>query len=273
MSNKSVAICITGWHYPRESYARIAAGRLGDVYVVSHRSRAQTPTWLSEHLPSERVLVEPNAGYDWGCFQQFLERNVWKDYEYIFFMHDDLSITDLGFVEASKELMATGCKVIGNGRNSAKRDWPRTHIECYAHSSWIPPSMSFEHDTVRGSFLATSRDVLERLGSFEVFWDRMRLSVRFGNWSMISTCGKLTDVFGEKTFGFLSEKYRASCFITEHERGAENVESAAVRSGPKDWLTRAVCRAGRACVLAKMSSKNGTEGGISGAIVRWASHR
>jgi hypothetical protein len=130
--------------------------------------------------------------------------------------------------------------------------------------------MSFEHDTVRGSFVATSREVLARLGSFEVFWDRMRLNVRFGNWSLLSTCGKLTEMFGERTFGFLSEDYRASRYIAEHERGPENANVALSRWSPRDWLTRCVCRAGRACAQARMSGKDPV---FARSIVRWAADR
>lgn len=270
VTGSRIAICITGWHYPRELYAKVAEGNLGDVFVVSHRPADGTPGWLFEHVMSDHVFFEPNVGYDWGCYQQFIEKGAWKEYEYVFFMHDDISIRDFGFVKASVELMAQGYKVIGNGRNSSKRDWPRTHLECYTHSRWIPPSISFEHDTVRGSFLATSREVLERLGSFEVFWDRMRLNVRFGNWSLLSTCGKLAEMFGEKTFGFLSEDYRASRYIAEHERGPENANVALNRWSPRDWLARCVCRAGRACAQARMSGKDPV---FARTIVRWAADR
>jgi hypothetical protein len=137
-------------------------------------------------------------------------------------MHDDLTIKDIGFVEACVALMRGGYKVIGNGRNSRKLDFLVTHLHAYAHSSWMPPSVSFRHDTVRGSFFGTSREVLEKVRSFEVFWDRFHLHIRFGNWSLLSTCGKLQWLFGEKTFGFLSEDYRRSPFIVEEERGGPN---------------------------------------------------
>ncbi len=277
MANNDVAICVTGWHFPREFYAKMSDGRIGDIYVVSHKSREQTPPWVTEHVQLERVFFEPNIGYDWGCFQQFLEKGVWKEYQYVFFMHDDLGINDLGFVGASKEMIAQGHKVIGNGRNSQKRSWPLTHIQCYAHSSWIPPSMFFEHDTVRGSFFATSREVLERLGCFEVFWDRMHLSVRFGNWSLLSTCGKLTSMFGERTFAFLSEAYRASVYIAELERGVADEQDVDGQASHAPACARLVHRAGRVYAQARVEAQPGHRIGIipsmAGVIVRWAAKR
>jgi hypothetical protein len=236
MTMNKIAFCITGWHYPTDFYTQIKNIPGVDIFVISHKPIKSLPDFVLKTLPAERVLVKPNYGYDWGCFQQFLETHSWQSYDYIFFMHDDISILNLGFVDACIELLGEGYSVVGNGRPFDKRDWPRTHALYYAHASWQLPSLSFEHDVVRGSFFATRKDVLEKMGSFEVFWDRFHLNVGFGNYSLLATSGKFGAVFGEKTFAYLSEAYRTSPYIIEFERGEDTRENKSEEKKDRRYL-------------------------------------
>jgi hypothetical protein len=72
---------------------------------------------------------------------------------------------------------------------------------------------------VRGSFLAAKAQTVKRMGNFEIFWDRLHLNFRFGNWSLISTCGKIHAIFGDTSFGFLGDTYLNSQYLLEKERG------------------------------------------------------
>jgi hypothetical protein len=171
----------------------------------------------------ERVLVRPNRGYDWGCYQQFLETGIWHAYDYIFFMHDDLTIKSTQFVEATLELLKNHA-VVGNGRLAMGRDYPRFVEESYAHAAWKPPSRGFEHGAVRGSFFATTRGGIETLERFEVFWDRFRVSAGSGNWSTKASCGKWEQRAGPSCFGYLSEKQEESDYILEHVRGQAHTD-------------------------------------------------
>jgi len=220
--SKNIAICVTGWHFGYEFYSQICQLQDTDVFIVSHKKRSSIPRFIFELFPENHILIRKNIGYDWGCYQQFLETGIWKNYQYVFFMHDDVKILDLGFVDESIHLLTSGCTFVGNGRNSDKQDWPKTHLACYAHSSWKPPSLSFQHDTMRGSFFVTTSNTLQKLGKFEVFWDRFGLTIRFGNWSLISSGGKMQALFGDKAFGFLSNNYLTSSFIEEYERGGNS---------------------------------------------------
>lgn len=215
----TAVLCITGWHYPEQSYARIASISDADVYVVSHKLKHEVPSWVFGLVPPGHILFEPNIGYDWGCYQQFIESGLWKNHEYIFFLHDDLVINDTGFVDSAIELLKGGKKFIGNGVNNRKTDWPRDYRHVYAPLGWEPPDESFTHETLRGSFIATTREALEQLDGFEVFWDWMHLNVGFGNWSLITTCGKIEHVFGPGCFGFLGEAYCKSDYLVEEVRG------------------------------------------------------
>lgn len=228
----STAFCVAGWYFYRALYEALVTIPDVDVFVVSHRSFEAIPPDVGPILDKVRLLPRPNVGYDWGCYQQFLETGIWRSYDYIFFLHDDLIIHDPGFVDACLNLLERGFKVIGNQRPIAKTDWPKTHSECYAHSTWKPPSRDFQHEAVRGSFFATTRSVLEEVGCFEVFWDRFGLNLGFGNWSLRATCGKLYDAFGEDTFGYLSDVSPERAFITEMKRGGTGKRELL----PSRWL-------------------------------------
>ncbi len=169
-------------------------------------------------------MIRPNLGYDWGCYQQFMNSDLWRNYETIFFIHDDVEIHDLGFIEETRKLLQHHA-VIGNGVSKGAVSYASVnkHPYAYAHSVWKPETFNFQHYTVRGSYLATTRDVLEKIGSFEVFWDPFKLNIGFGNWSTKATCAKLEALFGEECFGFLSETFGKSKYITEYYRG-DNLE-------------------------------------------------
>ncbi len=225
-TQRKIAICVAGWHYNRDLYAELHTLPQAQVFVVSHKPPRQVPSWLFDYVKREQVFFEPNLGYDWGCYQQFLIKGIWREFEYIFFMHDDLVIKNPGFIERCIELLDSGKKFVSNGQNSVKTDWPMTHCAVYAHSRWKPPSRHFRHDTMRGSFFATARQVLEQLDAFEVLWDWLHLNIRYGNHSLLATCGKIQAMFGDNSFGFLSDTYLESEYILEMQRGGQELHVA-----------------------------------------------
>lgn len=231
-----LCVCVAGWHFRPDVFAALADVQRAygaDVFVVSHRPMVDVPAALAG-IPPERVLVRPNVGYDWGCYQQFVEAGHWRGYDDVFFMHDDVEVRDIGFVPASLELLRAGARFVGNGRNAARDDWPATHPHCYAHAAVRPPGPAFRHATIRGSFLATTRRTLAELGAFEVFWDPFHLSDRFGNWSVIASSGRMAVRFGPDCLAFLADTYLQSPYLVELVRGAQPDPSA----GPADASSR-----------------------------------
>ena len=76
---------------------------------------------------------------------------------------------------------------------------------------------------MRGSYFATTNQVLERMKIFEIFWDPYNFNIRFSNHSEIATCGKLQYLFGEKCFAFLGSKYLTSPYIIEEETQGKDI--------------------------------------------------
>jgi len=214
------AFCITGWHFPEDMYKSLADLSGVDVYIISHKKKSEIPQFLFDLFENQKIMIRPNIGYDWGCFQQFLQSNVWKQYETIFFMHDDITIKDYGFIEAAKSQLDKFA-VVGNGKGQGTvgHTGIMLHPYAYAHSSWKPDKYTFNHSTVRGSFFATKREVLERIQSFEVYWDPFKVSIDFGNWSTKASCGKIEALFGANSFGYLSNTFGESVYISEYYRG------------------------------------------------------
>lgn len=223
---KSACICLVYWHSAPELLESLAGLPNLDRYIISHRPAHQMPDWLYRCVPPEHVFYEPNWGYDWGAYEQFLRRGIYRNYQTIFFAHDDITLLDSRIFAVCEDILAScsGNGVIGNSYNGPWRDWPRRAIHCYAHSRWKPPSWDYCHDTVRGSFLATSSTALQKIESFEVLWDRHRyIGVGAGNWSLRASSGKIHALLGkdhpEKVFSYLSDTYLSSPYLIEMVRG------------------------------------------------------
>jgi hypothetical protein len=214
------AFCVTGWHFPEDFYQSLADLSEVDVYILSHKKKSEIPQYLFNLFEEKNILFRPNIGYDWGCYQQFLRSDIWRRYENIFFMHDDIKIKDFGFVGLTVSMLKEYA-VVGNGKGEGTvgHTGIKLHPYAYAHSSWKPDLYSFTHSTVRGSFFATKREVLESIQTFEVYWDPFKVSIDFGNWSTKASCGKIEAVFGANSFGYLSQTFGESDYISEYFRG------------------------------------------------------
>jgi hypothetical protein len=216
--SRHLAICVAGWHYNEDFYSQIANMKDADVFVVSHEPKSKTPPYLYQYIQPTHIFYEPNYGYDWGCYQQFIQKGIWQEYEFTAFMHDDICIKNTEFASVCKGLLQKH-HVIGNGQ--VNRITSRDFAQSYAHSSWKPQSPSFSHGNVRGSFFMTTNAALQVLAKFEVYWDPFRLTSGFGNWSTRASCGKWEYLLGEDCFGFISKTYCESDYITEFIRGGQ----------------------------------------------------
>jgi hypothetical protein len=221
----NACVCLVGWYFHQELLETLLSLPGIHLYIISHKPPKGVPEIILNSLTEDQIIFEKNLGYDWGAYQQFMNRNIWINYETIFFMHDDIKLVNPGVFQTCHEMLESqaGKCIVGNGRNSTKRDWPLTHIQCYAHSLWKPPSWHFEHDTVRGSFFALSKQGLDIIKKFEPLWDRRRFyGVGAGNFSLRASCGRIQQLLGENSFFFLSEAYRQSEYLIEFERGKES---------------------------------------------------
>jgi len=212
--------CVVGWHFRPEVFTCLSSIPRLTVFLLSHKPSTSVPPALVDLLGPERIFCMPNEGYDWGAFQQFLELGLHVNFRNIFFMHDDIQICDTGFRDACNELLDRGHAMVGNGRAGSRSNWlKRAYPAVYSHSDWMPANDQFQHATVRGSFFGMTTAAVRRLGKFEVFWDRFGATPNFGNWSLVSSCGRAEAILGGKGITWLSDDYLKSRYIIEGKRG------------------------------------------------------
>jgi hypothetical protein len=245
VADTELAFCVTGWYFGREDlYAKLSKVESSSIYVISHQPRAKVPRWLFDYVPEENVFFEPNLGYDLGCYQQYLDRAPWRQHELFFFLQDDIEIRGLGFVDACRQLTPKH-PLVGNGRLQEDPILPRRFPERYAHSTDIP-GPDEAHRGIRTSFFCTTREQLELIESFEVFWDRYNIAVGFGNYSLVSTFSKWQKrLDSPDAFAWLSESYCESEWITELVRGGVGREPFSLGKLKKytpDFYTKKVLR-------------------------------
>jgi hypothetical protein len=218
------AIIVVGWHYNLSVYQEIAKIRgVTSLYVSSHKKKVEAFKKMVEKA-GFKISEFENKGFDWGAYQQWLDLGLWKQFDYVFFMHDDILVKNYELVNECLKIFKTkDINIIGNSKNAnGYNDWGETHSAYYNHSDW-KPSLGFKHLTVRGSFFGVKKSVLEAInGKFEINWKAENL--RSGNTSLVATCGKIAELAGNK-FHYLSETYLESPYLMELERGMFKLRS------------------------------------------------
>jgi len=134
MVNMNACVCLAGWYFQQELLDALCSATGIQLYIISHQPPQAVQKGIFQTLPENHLFFERNIGYDWGAYQQFTAKDIWKNFETVFFMHDDLTLLDTAIFSICHDTIHThnGAVVIGNGRNSSKRDWPHTHIQSYA---------------------------------------------------------------------------------------------------------------------------------------------
>src|SRR6185369_11583416 len=110
----------------------------------SHKNKEQLPSERLDFFKVNNIEIQffPNEGYDWGAYSQavsFLKDKL-LEYDYVYFMHDDLIIKDLTFPLAfEKKLEDENLLILGNSINSINSPFKKTHphiIEWAKRSKW-----------------------------------------------------------------------------------------------------------------------------------------
>lgn len=116
-----LAVVASGWHFPLHFYQNKIKIKGWDVdyFCVSHRKpildkdipvggiREQLDQILYRELATEEKIKDlgwnyklyPNTIGDWGCSNQWLEDNNYKDYDLLLFTHDDNIIINPNMID------------------------------------------------------------------------------------------------------------------------------------------------------------------------------
>ncbi len=245
---KKIAVVASGWHFPITFYEQIAkqkipAGWEVEMFVVSHRDPSYSEQEKKETLPKlgytrrelyDRILykkvanvaeiealgwkyvLEPNTMGDWGCINQWLEKNDYKKYDKFLFTHDDnVILTDQVFIDI---LPQDDWLILTNSTGSAQRrlrQWFR-----------LPKPFS-----ARGSFEFFTREMMDKLGgSFDLSRVKLTREGKFDSPTDLKEISEWNENdraikdFVDKNnltnrVKSLSEYYRMSKYCLEGERG------------------------------------------------------
>ena len=247
LNKKKLAVVATGWYFPLHFYEqiknqKIPSGWEVDLFCVSHRNpnleivRTEKNEYLSslgdltlnrmdKLLYSEIATVEeienlgwnyveePNTMGDYGIFNQWLEKNNYKDYDVILFTHDDNFIFgDNIFTEAMLQFDWNDWLVIVNGPNPGKV------IEDYGGRSSFDFIKKEMLEMIGGKFdIRAGGATLTRVGKV----DTPKSSTELKDWN--STPAHFNQFIKDNNLTNkvkrLSDTYRISTFCFEGERG------------------------------------------------------
>ncbi|MDD4354136.1 MAG: hypothetical protein PHN56_06810 [Candidatus Nanoarchaeia archaeon] len=231
---KKYLMIIVGWHYSQNKFyeeIKKVSNKFNnaDIFIVSHKpiSQIDKKTFHTiKKIKNCKICSFKNEGYDWGAYSQAIEhlKKTGLKYKYIFFMHDDIKINNLNFLNIFSQFVEKEKIVIaGNCRNQTLflHPWPKTHphiIKWANQSEWKIKIKSKKWNTMRGSFFVAKREVFEKIKQMPIKKGRY---MRFGNWSEIAFAGMISDKFGRNSIKTISKHYLVSPHIIEHYRGHE----------------------------------------------------
>ena len=248
-----IQFIVTGWHFNQENtiqalYDLKDMNQDVDVFWSCHR---EPPASIKDRFDYKVFF---NGGEECGAFDQAIDFLELNDEVVCFFLHDDLIIKDFEFIQICVEALASGYKVIGNGRDYGDNFDPfkKTEIGITEQfdgayfKDYVKEENQHMFDKqrpiakVRPSFICMTVGSVKEMGGFE---PRQEAYVppltkadewcpndephyrgtkglgSFGNLFPALVCYKMNVVFGTDKITYLSGTYVDSKYIYECQRG------------------------------------------------------
>ncbi len=227
---RKILFIIGGWHFFKKGFYQIIKNISKNnsninFFVSSHRKKEdinKKTLGIIRSIKNCQLIHFENVGFDWGMYSQAvdnLETSI-LEYDYIFFMHDDIKIKNLNFIEKFILFIEeNNLAVVGNSFNSDKMSFHETHpqiIKWGETSEWQIHIKSKSWTTVRGSFWVAKKSVFEKIRRIPF---KVGENIRSGNWGLILFAGQVTDLFGPSSIDIISNELLRSPYINEYYRG------------------------------------------------------
>lgn len=231
-----ISIILTGYYFRnQEVYKRIIKEtKLYDsinfnLYILSHKTKDEISDDISNFLIENNweIIYQPNLGWDWGCYVQFMQWHNKQNLpapDFMLFLHDDISIIKNGFIKEFLNKVKSGFELIGNSL-------PFTTINSfeqeYSDEAFILENNGIEFETekieiVRGSgFFITHNLAIKALSKLPY---QKCGSINLANRSLRMFGAVVTYLVGNNKIGYLSVEHFKSDYISEEMRG-EGVSS------------------------------------------------
>ncbi len=251
-----IQFIVTGWHYNQQETLEYLhelekINHFISVFFSCHNEPIQ---YVKDKFKYE---VFYNGGEECGAYEQAINHLKLDDDTIIFFLHDDLIIKDLGFIQLCIDKLNQGYKVIGNGRDyddlfdpykttelGIKKEFDNATFKDYVKDEnkhmfddVLPISK------VRPSFICMTAGSVNQMGGFEPREDAYIPPLTepdewcpdggphyrgtkglgsFGNLFPALNCYKMNKIFGREKITWLSNTYVDSDYIYECQRGKDN---------------------------------------------------
>ena len=248
-----IQFIITGWHFNQQDTYN-ALKQLEDmnegvsVFFSCHK---EPPQNIKDNFDYE---VFYNGAEECGAYDQALEHLNLPDETIIFFLHDDLIIKDMEFINICLSKLNEGYKVIGNGRDYADNFDPfkktdigiKEEFDGATFKDYVKDETQHLFDSVlqivkvRPSFICMTAGSVKEMGGFEPrkeayippliepdewcpdggpHYRGTKGLGSYGNLFPALVCYKMNKIFGHQRITWLSDTYVDSPYIYECQRG------------------------------------------------------
>lgn len=248
-----IQFIITGWHYNQQDTLETLK-QLNDmnedvnVFFSCHR---EPPEYIKDNFDYQ---VFYNGGEECGAYDQAIDYLDLKDDTICFFLHDDLIIKDLEFINVCMNLLVQGYKVVGNGRDYGDNFDPfkkteigiKKEFDGATFKDYVKDENQYMFDSVlpiakvRPSFICMTYGSVKEMGGFEPRQEAYIPPLTkkdewcpndephyrgtkglgsYGNLFPALVCYKMNKVFGHQSITWLSDTYVDSEYIYECQRG------------------------------------------------------
>lgn len=229
----NIMFIIVGWHFD-------AFPEFVDQFILLKQMNPDLRIfWTCHKEPSQKIKdnfeykVFENIGLEDGAYQQALDYLTIPDDTILFLMHDDLIIKNWAFIHQCIDYLEQGFKFIGNGVNYPTQlnplDTPRGRDNMFVEYVKDAAKHLFIESkfvqTLRESFICTTRKSLRQIFDFEVIWEEIKPDSEgkfhiggIGNIQQTLLGYKISSVF-PNGIAYLSNTYQDSEFLYECARG------------------------------------------------------
>lgn len=228
-----ISIVLTGYYFKYlDLYQKIIAetklypSYKFNLYILSHKTKDEIQEELYTYLNNNewKVIFKPNIGWDWGCHVQFMQWH--KEFEihdddYILFLHDDITITNSGFIQAFLSKTEQGYELIGNSTPfTSIKNFKKKHNE----EAYILQKNSLDYEAglikiVRGSAFFLSFKLAKQT-LLDLPYQKCG-NINLANRSLRMFGSVVTKIVGANKIGYLSKENFRSKHIVEEMRGNE----------------------------------------------------
>jgi hypothetical protein len=228
-----ISIVLTGYYFKYLNlYQKIIAetklypNYKFNLYILSHKTKEEIQEELYTYLINNewKIIFKPNIGWDWGCHVQFMQwHNEFKiqDDDYILFLHDDITITNNGFIQAFLNKTKRGYELIGNSTpfTSLKSYKKRHNEEAYILQKNGLDFAAGLIKIVRGSAFFLSFKLAKQT-LLNLPYQKCG-NINLANRSLRMFGSIVTKIVGANKIGYLSKEHFRSKHIAEEMRGNE----------------------------------------------------